>query len=388
MFQGQRRLAGLIAILAIAIISGLASAQPQHTPPIDGLVLADRVGAPDRAAVERAVAEVERAPATTPNLDEALRRAARACEDVLADPARALALYERILHEFPNTAASRVARARAELFRGRVGTANAYAREAAELAQLMAAADTLPPAEVEHRARALATADWPGAPDAALFLPEWLQRTGRLEAAHARYMDVVARWPESIHATAALRGAASAALDDRNWDRAVALAKRLPVGEDTDRVLRDELIERAARGRRFDRWYLISWLGLAGSLLALLASCAEAVLRGGRRWPSLRPPVEVYFLVPTSSVLVGVALTTHQAIAPAVVIVSIGGLVLAWLSGISLELLRARRRRVGLRALLHIALCLVAVVGLLYIVLMHDNLLEMMIETIEFGPSS
>ncbi|MBA3393286.1 MAG: hypothetical protein H0T89_11610 [Deltaproteobacteria bacterium] len=372
------------------ITSGLGAAQPQpqQPPPLDGLVLADRVGAPDRAAIERAVAEIERAPATTPNLDEALRRAARACEDVLADPARALALYERILDEFPNTAASRVARARAALFRGRVGDDNAYAREAAELAQLMATADTLPPAEVERHATALATANWPGAPDAALFLPEWLQRTGRLDAAHDRYMDVVARWPESIHATAALRGAASAALDGRNWDRAVALAMRLPVGEDTDRVLRDELIERAARGRRLDRWYMVSWLGLVGALFGLFASCAEAILRGGRRWPSLRPPVEVYFLVPISAVLVGVAVTTHQAIAPAVLIVSIGGLVLAWLSGITLEHLRARRRRVGLRAVLHIALCLVAVVGLVYIVLMHDNLLEMVIETVKFGPSS
>ena len=42
-----------------------------------------------------------------------------------------------------------------------------------------------------------------------------------------------------------------------------------------------------------------------------------------------------------AAVLVGVALTTHRAIAPAVLALSAGGLVLAWLSGITLELVRA-----------------------------------------------
>jgi hypothetical protein len=92
------------------------------------------------------------------------------------------------------------------------------------------------------------------------------------------------------------------------------------------------------------------------------------------------------FLFPVGGVLVGVALTTHRAIAPAVLVLSIGGLSLAWISGITLELMRVHRRPVGVRAIAHVALCLVAVVSLLYIVLTRDNLLDMMIETVRFGP--
>jgi hypothetical protein len=354
--------------------------------PTDGLRLADRLGATARADVERAVAEIERAPADTLYLDEAMREAARACEDVLADPARALALYERILAEFPNGSASRVARVRARLLRDRVGTGNAHAKEAAELAQLVTSADKLPAAEVVRRAEALIALDWPGAPDAALFLAEWLQRTGRLDDAQRRFAAIEAKWPATPQAAGARRGGASVAIMAHAWDRAEQLTRGLPALDETDRVLRDELLQRIDRGRRLDFWYRVSWILLVGCILALIASLAEAGLRGGWRRPSLKPPVEVFFLLPIGAVLVGVALTTHRAIAPAVLALTIGGLVLAWVSGITLELLRLHRRAFGLRAAANVLLCLVAVAALVYIVLTHDNLLEMMIETVQFGP--
>ena len=80
------------------------------------------------------------------------------------------------------------------------------------------------------------------------------------------------------------------------------------------------------------------------------------------------------------------ALTTHETIAPAVTTLSIGGLVLAGLSGAALDLLRAGGRPVRRRALLHVALSTAAVVALLYIVLMRDGLLDLVIETVRFGP--
>ena len=354
--------------------------------PEDGLVLADRLGAKARVDVERAVAAIERAPADTPYLDEAMREAARACEDVLADPARALALYDRILGEFPNGSASRVARVRARLLRDRVGAGNAYAREAAGLAQLVTTADQLSATDVIARADALAAIDWPGAPDAVMFLAEWLQRTGRLDEAQRRFAEIETRWPDRPQAQAARRGGASTAIMSHAWNRAEALTRGLVVIDEADRVLRDELLDRIDRGRRLDFWYWVSWALLVGCLAGLIGSLLEAGLRGGRRKPRFRPPVEVMFLFPVGAVLVGVALTTHRAIAPAVLVLSIGGLVLAWLSGITLELLRARRRRIALRAVIHVVLCLGAVVSLVYITLTHGDLLDMMIETVQFGP--
>lgn len=383
MLEGQRYLAfvAVAVVVTLAVATAPASAQPV----VDGLVLADRVTG-SRDDVARAVADIERAPAGTPYLDEALGEAARACEDVLADPARALALYERILREFPHGSPSRIARVRAQLLREQIGAGNAHAREAAELAALRTEVDRTTPAEVVRRADALAAREWPGAPDAALFLAEWLQRTGRVTEARTRYEALAARWPSTPHALAAARGAATTAMLAHDWDRAEALASALPAIDETDRVLREELLAKIARGRRFDFWYRVAWIVLGLALLALVASLLDAALRGGWRRPSLRPPVEVWFLLPIGAVLVGVALTTHYSIAPAVIVLSVGGIALAWLSGITLDLLRLHRRPLGLRGAVHVVLCLAAVVSLLYIVLTHDDLLEMMIETVRFGP--
>jgi hypothetical protein len=100
----------------------------------------------------------------------------------------------------------------------------------------------------------------------------------------------------------------------------------------------------------------------------------------------VRPPLELLFLAPVAAVLVGVALTAHRMIAPAVLILSAGGLVLAGLSGAALDLLRARGRPLRRRALLHAALCVAGVTALLYIALMRDDLLDLVIETVRFGP--
>jgi hypothetical protein len=149
--------------------------------------------------------------------------------------------------------------------------------------------------------------------------------------------------------------------------------------------MREELLEAAARGRRRADWYVLAWLAAAGAACVLLGSLAEA-LRRAPRPRRIRPPLEVLFLAPVAAVLVGVALTTHETIAPAVLTLSIGGLVLAGVSGATLDLLRASDRPLRGRAILHAALSVVAVVGLLYIALMRDDLLDMVIETVRFGP--
>lgn len=372
---------------AAALVLGLVlGALPAAAQPRDGLALIEALGATDRDELSRAVAAIEEAPRDTPHLEEALFAAGRACEDSLADPARALALYERILRDHATTATARAAEGRAAVLRPQVGASASHAREAAQLARLRADADRLPPAEVERRAAELAAATWPGAPDAARFLAEWLQRTGRYAAAQRAYADIVARWPNTEHAVAALRGGADTAIRAGDWDLAGDLTRRLPETTPSDRVIRAELFEAAAQGRRRAFWFVAAWIALAAIALALLVSLADATLRGGRRRPALRPPIEVLFLLPVAAVLIGVALTTHQLIAPAVVRLTVCGLVLAWLSGMTLETLRARGRDVRARAILHAFLAALAVGAMLYIVLLTDNLLDMMIETVRFGP--
>ncbi len=361
--------------MAIVVFAGLAFA--------DALV--DKLATDDPQALAAAITEIEHAP-TTPRLADTLLAAARACEDQLLDPERALAIYDRIVRELPDARVSIAAKRRAEHLRVAVGARGEHAREAAALAHLIATADRLPAAEVERRAAALAAASWPGAPDAGLWLAEWMRRAERWTDAQARYAAVIARWPGSPQATVAARDGAGNALEAHDWQLADELATTLPHADPADADVRADLIDAAARGRLRDRLVTIAWLALIGVVAALLGSLAEAALRGGRRRPSLRPPIEVMLLSPIAAVLATVAFTSHRAIAPAVTLISAGGIVLAWLSGITLELLAARDRSVRLRAAGHVLACVVGIAALGYLALMHDGLLDVLVETVRFGP--
>jgi len=349
--------------------------------------LLDALGTDDLPGVERAVAAILQLP-TSESDPDVVFAAARTCEDKLGDPGRAVAIYDRIVAEHPTARVATAATRRATALREQIGPHGETAALAAELAQLIAHADAQPAAAVIQRAEQLATAAWPGAPVAALWLADWLRRSGQLAEAQAHYARVAARWPASPEARAALRGGAGCALDAHDWALAETLANRLPLADPVDRIAREDLLAAATRGRRRDHWYVAAWLAIAGAFASLLGSLAEAVLRSpaGTRWAALRPPIEVVFLAPVALVLVGVAFTAHRLIAPAVVTISAGGIALTWLSGATLERLCARGRRRRLRSLGHVLACLAGVAALAYVALTHGGLIELLIETVRFGP--
>ncbi|HEY3805651.1 MAG TPA: tetratricopeptide repeat protein [Kofleriaceae bacterium] len=354
----------LLAIARIASADGSAS-------------LADGLAMNDPHAVADAVATIERGSA-----DAALLYAAgRACEDKLADPARALAIYERILRDDPGAAAAVAAEQRAAELRPIAADPRAR-----DLAALRADADRLVAADAIARGDALAAADWPGAREAALWLADWLRRTGRYADAEARYAAVIAKWPDSPQAKLAARGAAGCALDAHDWARAAALAAKLPAIDRDDRLVRDELLQAARRGRGLAHFGTAATIALVLAIAALVASLIEAAARGGWRRPSFAPPVELWFAVPIAAVLVGVAATAHRLIFPAVVRISLVGLALAWLSATTIALLRARGRATRLRSLLHVGTCAVAVIAVAYLALAHDGLLDLLVDTVRFGP--
>jgi len=349
--------------------------------------LLDALGTDDLPDLERAVAAILQLPASESDPDVVFA-AGRACEDKLGDPGRAVAIYDRIVAEHPTARVATAATRRATALREQIGPHGETAALAAELAQLIAHADAQPAAAVIQRAERLATAAWPGAPVAALWLADWLRRSGQLAEAQAHYAGVAARWPALPEARAAVRGGAGCALDAHDWALAETLANRLPLADPVDRIAREDLLAAAARGRRRDRWYAAAWIAIAGAFASLLGSLAEAVLRSpaGTRWAALRPPIEVVFLAPVALVLVGVAFTAHRLIAPAVVTISAGGVALTWLSGATIERLRARGRPRRLRSLGHVLACLAGVAALAYVALTHGGLIELLIETVRFGP--
>jgi len=365
----------VVVITSLVLAWRLAAADP----------LLDGLDTEDPRALALAIDAIEKAP-VAPDLADTLFAAGRACEDRLHDPARALAIYERILRDLPTARVAAAAERRAERLRAGIGAHGEHVREAAELAELIASADTLPIDDVIRRASALAAAPWPGAPDAELWLAELLRRLGRYAEAQDHYAAVVTRWPRSPQATAALRGGAGNALDAHRWDLAEKLTRQLPVTELADRILHDDLLAAAAKGRRHGTFYLLAWIAFLVACAGMVASLADAILRGGRRLPSLRPPFEAIFLAPLALLLVVTSYTTNSTAAPVVAAIALCGAVLAWISGATLDLLRLRDRSVRARAVVHVACCFTAAVTLGYIMIIRRDLLELLIETIQAGP--
>jgi tetratricopeptide (TPR) repeat protein len=361
------------ALLILLLVARVAHADP--TSLLQGL---DTDSKPE---LDAAVSAIEHAP-TTPDLADVLFAAGRACEDRLLDPARALALYDRILRELPDAGVAIAAERRVE----RLKSVRGHEKEAAHFAELVARADELDPATIKQEAEALASAPWPGAIDTSLWLGDWLCRTRRFADAQDRYAKLRAQWPDSDQARMAHRNAAGCALDAHDYGLARTLAEELVVVDDADAAVKQDLLAAARQGRIREALYTASWIALLLAAVLLVASLVEASLRGGRRRPALRPPIEVQFLAPVAFVIVLGSYLSRAAIAPAVLRISIAGLVLAHISGITLDLLRVRGRAVRLRAVLHVVACALAVLGVGYIAIMREGLLDMFVETVRYGP--
>lgn len=348
--------------------------------------LVDALGTDDPIALAKAIGEIERAPAS-PELADRLFAAARACEDRLHDPARALALYDRIVRELPNARVSIAAARRAATLRAEVGANGEHAARAKRLAELIATADAKPLAAVVTEATALSNEPWPGAADAALFLAEMLRRTQRHAEAQVAFARVVERWPSTPHASIAMRGGAGNAIEAHDWDLAVRLARSLPIVEPSDAVLRDDLLVAVDRGRFRARLYGAAWIAFLLGAAVLLASLAEAIVRA-RRPPALRPPIEVLFLAPFGGLLVVIAYVQTMPIASSVAVLTAGTVGLTWLSGAALDLVRAAGRPVRARALGHALAAAVAALALGYISLVRAGLLDIIAETVRHGPGA
>lgn len=397
-----RMLAVALALL-LAALMGAASAAPSApaapAAPSVAELLERLSGAPDEAISDR-VAEIERAAdaataasdvagevAGDPMLPDAMFTAARACEERLRDPVRALVLYERILERFPDARVAMASQRRAHHLREQVGARGGSSEEARELARLMADGERLPLAEALRRADELAGRPWPGAAEVLLWSAELVRRRGALDEAIARYRAVLARYRGSAAAVRALRGLAGAAVERGDWALAEEMALALPIVEPADALTRDELLAKAKRGRTAGRWAAIAQATLIAGSVALLLSLLQL---GGWRvgaaralWP---PPIEVAYMAPVAALITGASFTGNVSITPAVAIICGGGLALAWLSGATLTEARRRQRESKARSLGHLVTCAAAVLALAYLAIISTGLLDLLISTVQLGP--
>jgi hypothetical protein len=369
-------------LVVLCLFAGVAHANKVVVPP-DTNELLRALDTDDPTRLDAAVIAIEDAP-TVPGLADVLFSAGRAAEDRLHDPARALALYDRILRELPDAGVAIAAGRRAEILRA----AREHAREAAQLAQLYAIADALPRVEVERRAKLLIDAAWPGAPEAAMLLADWRCRNADFAGAQQQYAHVIAVYPDAEQASLARRNAAGCAIDAKDWDLAERLATQLAGHGDLDEAVRVDLMSSIATGRRRDWLYSSSWIALAIAGGLLLVSFVEAIVRGGVKRPAWQPPVEVMYIGPVALVLVAATYAIDSLIAPAVIQISAAGIATAWVSGATLDLCRQRERSVRMRALGHVVACAFIVLAVGYIAMTRADLLDMLGETVRFGPGA
>lgn len=345
------------ALLILLVVAGLARA--------DTTTLLRGLDTDDPQALSAAVTEIEKSP-TTRELADVLFAAGRACEDRLLDPARALHLYERIVRELPDASVAIAASRRIEKLRDVRG----QEAEARAFALVVANADAWPAPVIVARTSSLAHA----VPSATPWLADWLCGKQIFDAAQALY----ARLPEGN------RNAAGCAIDAGNFELARQLASTLP-DAGADAAIKRDLLAAAARGQTRARLYDVSWIALLVTAIALLASLIEAQLHR-RRLPPLRPPIEVLFLAPLAVVVLATTYATQRTIWPAVARITIVGFILTWISGATLDTLRASGRSIRLRAIGHVIAVATAVLAVGYIAVTREGLMDMFVETLRYGP--
>jgi hypothetical protein len=382
------RLALAIAVALVVGLDGRAAADPVDDPAAAAFdVISTRAQGCVPGDVDALIAALPAAPSPGVAAD-ALFTTARGCETRGGDPSVALALYRRILREHPDSRAAVGAALRAQALIALIGEDGSGAAAARRLSELRATHGANPDDAALAEADQLAHAAWPGAGEAAQWRADRLRDLGRLAEAATGYDDVVARFPSTAWAARAAESAVVVAIQREQFDDARRRIAALPADDPSDQAVRDGLVDQVDSRERRVAWYTRSWIALVLAVGLLLGSLAHAARSPRRVLAALRPPSEVVFAAPVVAVLIATALTTHLEIGPAVAVISIGGLFVAWLSAAGLIAARHAGRELTARAALHGFVVLVAVAALAYIAIERGNLLDMIIETVKFGPES
>lgn len=398
MRRGARATVAALAMVAsLSAAAASAAAQPAAGSDLgDGQARFERAGdlrAADQLAEAAAayVALADELPGDV-RADDALFAAAQLYEERLGDPARAAALYQRLVRDFADSRVSLAASKRLELLRPALGPADGGADALAEMKRILHDPELpLDTAIADMEALVQAHPDWTGLPDAVLWLGHAFRRRDRPESALARYHEVATRWPASDQAFEALLTAIEVAahvgqfdLAERDLETLHAWAVAHPNDDPSRRrsldAARATIDREHARARLYQAAFVVLALVLLGLALSLRIG-AGSWRRAGRALA--RPPGEVLYMAPVAVVLVASALTGHEDIAPAVTLILVGGVAVTWLSGAGLAAAPPGAR---LRPLLHVLGSAAGVLAIAYIALHRTRLLDLIVSTVRFGP--
>jgi len=342
----------------------------------------------DHARAAEMFVQVAEAHPDHPLAAEALFSAAKLYAERLAQPGRALALYRQLVERHPHSRTALAASRRAADIERQLDPGGQSDVALARFTEILQGFSARPEAESIAAVEALLAEHptWSGTPRALLWLAEIHRRAGRTQDALDRYLQAARDWPDSEENAHAWRGAGDMAARQDRFDDALRYYHSMPITVPAQLRSRDDALDALARDRWRARIYIachalvaLVFLGLLAAL-RLAAGSARASLRA-----LARPPTEALFMLPIAALLLAVSFTGHEAIAPAVAIMSGGGLALVWLSGAALERAPSAARR-RLRVLVHTAAVSLAVLALCYIAVHRGHLVDMLLETLRHGP--
>lgn len=324
---------------------------------------------------------------------DALFSAAKLYEERLDKPRRALALYRRLLSQYPDSREALAAERRAaELQRG-MGKRGEGADALAAYNRVLQRFHLRSEAESIQRMRAVIQQypHWRGLPRAMLWLGQLHERRGRLDRAQRRYLAAAAianKLPNGAERAeylfGAYRGAGEVAYKRGDLKTARRFYERMPIAGDPSKqeVVNQLLADLNKRARRYHLYFAALAL-----LFVLLAAGVVSLRNAHGSWRAaghalVHPPTEVLFMVPIALVLTLGAFTGHHGTAKAVTMISIGGVAITWLNGSGLS----GPKRSRLRIWLHVSGSAIAVVCVCYIALHTTNLIDQMLQVLRLGP--
>jgi tetratricopeptide (TPR) repeat protein len=381
----------LIALVVIGAVGGAAAvADPAPDPGEAAYRAAEaKLAAHDvKGAIDAFVAVADDAPGSL-WADDALALAARGAEDT-GQLARAVTLYRRIVAQYPSGNQARRAEAQLAALAVRIGPHGEWADVDAEHERILdeAAGHPEPRAELAAlEALVAAHPDYPRATAARLWIGDTHLRLGDRAIAERWYRDAEAHAATPGERFYAGKKIGNVLLAEGDYDGAEAAYRALrPSGPVDAQAVEVALADVAsARGRaRLALWALVFVLAVLGAGVAVLRRDAGSWRAAARALA--RPPIEVWYAAPIAVLLVALAWRNDPLFGRAVAWTVAGGLVLAWLSGASLDLVRARAGRVPLaRAAAHGAAAIAAVAAIAYVVLLELGILDLIIETWQNG---
>jgi hypothetical protein len=355
------------ALLCVIALCAVAHADPEHDADLAFHRADDRAIAGDPAALDQLEA-IGLARPITRWTDDAWVEAARLAE-TLGDLPRARRDLQAALAVTTDPLLARRANAAlARLTPLESWTAVDDAHQAL-VDRIQRPADDPKLALCELGAIVLASPGYPRALAATLAIARGWERDGDVDAARL-WLDRAAQLKLSAadreHVTAE-----RARFELRGGDTAVA---RTSIAELRDPQLRVQLDHELARAEWRRRFRMISWLVLAAIALAAIAG----LVRRRASWRAmLVPPIEVLFLAPIAAVLIAVAATGNPLVSRAVRVISIAGVVVAWISA-----------ALGKTSVVRAVLAAIAVIAATYLACDHDRMIDIVIETWRSGPVS